>query len=848
MSSANTEAVPPPLSHHDDDDTSRLLLQQQALQSTALELKKQALTCKQQGNVSEALDLLKQAKALDSIQVDSSWEDGNDDDDDDETNQNESLKLLPPLYWKKVALLYKQQGNVERAKKALIRSKQHETQLLLGKKEQDQTQQKHAETTTRTATDDGSTTTDTNTTTQEQAVSQALHEQDQDHESDADEDNMDLLETASSSPDTFTTNEMMDQDMMTEFQQAGMPIPTMAEYDKHILESKKLALHHKQLGDISKATQHLRVAKQLEAVKAALQQLGAGTTTETVNNATDDEDNLDPNAWMGSLNAEENELLRELFDETSDNRQMDNEELLMDDARGGDTLTVEEIESMDDRDLLDFIAMMGRSSLPTVEKLHDRAKQQQQRAVEHKKTNNLDKAKLALLDSKRAKMQADRLEVILTKLDQQDGDDPNIDETNHVSLEDLEKLMNGSNKKAVVKPNTQVVPPPPPQQQQQDPWLSKPSAEIKAEVLRLKNAKQIKEASQLLQILKQVLQKEQEQAEVEKCSQIKDTLRQQLEVCETQLRLWLYYTWFIDPTTGANERKKWVEYSNNCQQAIHSIDTNGSSSVIMTASSESDLQTLQDDVVSMLDQGLQVSHQSNDSKLGLDNELELSVLSVLGIEQNEKFQRALKKDKKARESQRTVAIRIDAKVHLPLRSDDPTHPVLLQFKATMMETKHNDGTKFYCQFDPDNSKQRLKLPNRESKEWKILRRRMESKTVQLSIFLTREQPDRNKGQKGSSWFFGRGNDDKPDNEDTTQENSDVLLGKIAIELSDLLSTTCVVGDFPLIMNGKAIGGFARVSLRSFPAVFDNPPSSIGSTLPTHDVYRNVLGIEFTDRK
>ncbi|KAG7370543.1 hypothetical protein IV203_019113 [Nitzschia inconspicua] len=844
MSPTTTEAAASSslVSQHDDDATaSRLHIHQQALQSTVLELKKQALTCKQQGDVSEALDLLKQAKAVETIQVDFCW-----DEDEDNHNDNESLKLLPPLYWKKLALLYKQQGNVDRAKKALLRSKQQqETQLLFEKQEQeqeqDQTQQKDGKTTTRTASPSA---TNTTTHSQDQAVSQALHEQDQDHESDADadEDNLDLFETSSSSPNTFTTNEMMDQDMMTEFQQAGMPVPTMAEYDKHILESKKLALHHKQLGDIPKATQHLRVAKQLEAVKAALQQMGAGTEDTIDNN---DEDDLDPSAWMGSLNAEENELLKELFDETSGNQQMDNnEELLIDMPRGGDTLTVEEIESMDDRDLLDFIAMMGRSSLPTVEQLCDRAKQQQQRAVEHKKTNNLDKAKLALLDSKRAKMQADRLEAILTRLDQQDGDGPNADENNHVSLEDLENLMNGSNKKAVAKPNTQVAQPsPPPPQQQQDPWFSKPSAEIKAEVLRLKNAKQIKEASQLLQILKQVLQKEQEQAEIEKCSQMKDSLRQQLEACETQLRLWLYYTWFIDPITGANEHKKWEEYSNNCQQAIHSIDTNGSSSVTMTVSSESDLRTLQDDVVSLLDQGLQVSHQCNDYNLGLDNELELSVLSVLDIEQNEKFQRALKKDKKAGESQRNAVIRIDAKVHLPLLSDDPTHPVLLQFKATMMETKHNDGTKFQCQFDPNTSKQRLKLPSRESKEWKILRRRMESKTVQLNIFLTREQQDRNKGQKGSSWFFGRGNDDRADNEDTTQENSDVLLGKIAIELSNLLSTTCVAGDFPLIMNGKAIGGVARVSLRSFPAVSDNPPSSVGSTLPAHDVYKNGLVVE-----
>jgi len=122
-------------------DDALQLIQKQARHFTILDLKKRALLEKQKGNTQHALSYFKQAK---QIEQEDQAEQADDNDNDDAPSYSSTLSL----FWKQVALLCKQAGDISKAKQALMHSKE------LEKQEQKNEIQNDAENTTATVIDD----------------------------------------------------------------------------------------------------------------------------------------------------------------------------------------------------------------------------------------------------------------------------------------------------------------------------------------------------------------------------------------------------------------------------------------------------------------------------------------------------------------------------------------------------------------------------------------------------------------------------------------------------------------------------------------------------------------------
>merc|ERR1712008_87963 len=185
-------------------------------------------------------------------------------------------------------------------------------------------------------------------------------------------------------------------------------------------------------------------------------------------------------------------------------------------------------------DVIELVEMMGTDALPSVEDVTNKINDHTSKAISYKKEGNIDMAKHHLIESKKSKLLAMRLGEIYRKLDAKKKkkgggfDDPDNDDNNDVSMDALEALMDGGGvkKTPAPAPAPESVAPP-----AVDPWLLKPSSEIKAEVIRLKNEKNVKEATRVLQLFKQKLKQEQEEAEKLKRSKMIAMIEQRLDVC-----------------------------------------------------------------------------------------------------------------------------------------------------------------------------------------------------------------------------------------------------------------------------------------------------------------------------
>jgi hypothetical protein len=780
----------------------------EARRHVVVELKKKALAAKHGGDLALALAYMKQSKTIESSVVPppSLSDDEEDEDEEDDGDSGDDRRLVyPSLYWRKVAVLYTQSGDQERAGRALARAKRMESKE--GRDQDDPPVAKEQPTPPQpppTIEDDDDH--DHDDVQQQQQDGDVDDIDDVDIEMDVDVDVTELDNV------TFTVEEMMDEEMMAEFCSGGMPVPSHEQYGAKILECKKLALSCKQGGDVSQAMDHLRRAKQLEKVQSTLQAM-AGDGLTTTGTATND----GPSSWMDTLNAEESELLGELMMGTKpDSGPMDE---LGDDASSShpkEALSTEEMESMDDGDLFDFVDMMGLSSLPTVKELEEESAQYQKQALEYKQSGNIDMAKRSLLNSKRSKAQADRIGSILRKLQSKaaDGDDlPPTAES--VNLEELEALAdgngNGQRSRAAVQ-DTNPAPPP-------NPWLSKPSAEIKLEVVRLKDAKQVKEATELLQILKRVVQKEKEEAELERRREVVQRIEKRLGDCDVQVRLWQYYWWFVDAAIGFKQYTQWTSFASNCKQAVRDIQTKGSESVGVSAGSTDDddnpLLRLDDDAVDIVERGIHAAAASsclNDTS-DPGNYIEVSVLGVFNLHDNEKLRRVWNKRRQvsadAPDSSDRPSIRVDAKVQLPLHPDDPSQPVHIQFHPT--GTVIEEASISYT-FDPraDEARRRIYLPKPGTKQLKTIVRRTETKAVQVSVYLTHDQRPATEQSASRSWLFRR---DVPNDVSVSDKVApDTLLGKATVEIRQLLARNCITGDVPLMMNAKKSGGTVRLAI------------------------------------
>eukprot|EP00531_Pseudo-nitzschia_arenysensis_P001079 CAMPEP_0116134360 /NCGR_PEP_ID=MMETSP0329-20121206/10603_1 /TAXON_ID=697910 /ORGANISM="Pseudo-nitzschia arenysensis, Strain B593" /LENGTH=908 /DNA_ID=CAMNT_0003629063 /DNA_START=203 /DNA_END=2926 /DNA_ORIENTATION=- len=879
---------------------------------TILDLKKRALAAKQGGDLETAMGCLKQAKKLEA--EDSKGGGG---DDDDEPPYSSTL----PLFWKKVALLCKQAGDIDRAKQALVYSKELEaaetetpeveppveemTDSTAKPKGDTQPQMiatsasaiqdlpppvydsivdspppappaydnllqncqvegveneeeaamlaelmgvgggaKRTEAPKRNVTSNGTRSQSPPTTNNESTVVDTTSNES--ILSTANEANDIVDAVAGPSTMSFTDEELMDEEMMLEFATGGASgIPTQEEYASKVLTYKKLALKFKQEGNIPKATQNLRFAKQLEKVALALK-------IEAERPMDPQDDN-----WLETLDPEESELLGELLNPSQQASGGDSE-------IGGttDKLTLEDLEEMnDDNDIMELVEMMGPDALPTVEEVTAKITEEKQNALKHKQEGNIELAKSSLLKSKKTKLLAVRLAEIYRKLEakkiksnDQDGDES--EENMPVSMEALEALVDGGKSK-----DAEVATPPPKKSEPpKDPWLLKPSIEIKAEVIRLKNEKHVKEATRLLQLFKKKIAQEKEEAERQKVAKMTSTIQKRLDVCITQRQLWQYYQWFGKETAiGAGQYREWTAYEKECQKAICSLKTQGSSSVIMAPmvskaatgtgnggnpQSNRKLYLLEDDVTSLVESCTNETTFAAEKAATNDqfpnfleeNALEVAILGLFGLEQNEKVQKILSKKPKSEKATLATCpdVRIQAKLQLPIQPDDPSKPCLFDLEpsdlAIMSAPRPGTKAEFKYSFDSssDSSRKQVSLPRKDPKHERTLLRRMETKTIQLSVFYLHNQNKRKEAaealasaaNKKKSWFFGRGEAKKSETDLDSQENEskDLFLGKVTIELKSLLSRGCLAGDYPILVNSKAIGGVLRVCLRTRPVL------------------------------
>ena len=781
-------------------------VQEQALKSTTLELKKQALVAKKDGNITVALQLLQQSKDIEKISMSS----------------NEQHNSLPSLYWKRLAILYKQAGRMEEAKIALLRSKEiDESQDLEKKDTESETITTDNEQVVENKNNEVSicdTGNDNVETEEDQTLLAELNEKNSKND-----DIQNIDETMSSSM-TFTVTEMMDEEMMTEFKTAGMTIPSKEVYSNEIVNYKKKALQYKQHNEIQKATQSLRVAKQLEKVLQALQSIDVVELTT----------NEDPSSWMQTLTAEESELLGELLTSDQNNNFDDDEQAILL-TRASETLTVEELDTMNDQDIFDFVEMMGIASLPTVEKLQDDAIQYQKQAIEYKQAGNIDNAKTSLLNAKRSKAQAERLAKILVRL-QESTESATASGTQEVSIDDLEALVNKRSERKETKAKKEQTSPSP-----KDSWHSKPSAEIKSEIIRLKNEKQVKEATRLLDILKQVLSQEQQRIEKENDEKLIKDIDERVRVCNIQERLWHFYSWYIDPSFGTEQYNAWEKFKEDCKDAIKQIQAKGTNSIKVSNQTQDSSSKLyawpNDDIDEIL--GC-CQHSSADSNSHNDD-FEIAVLKIFSLNENERLRKLLSKKQKEAILESHLYVRIDAKVPLLHSSNDSSQPLHIEFAASN-STKVDENSHF--EFD-ESSRKRFALPRDESRHAKSLKRRIETKAVQFTVYLTcldHRQQDSSK----VSWFFNQRRHSEVANDEGNDK--DVMLGKVSIELRQLFERNWIAGDYPLMINNKNVGGVLRMCLRIHPSILGKKTNeNARRPSPEAQLYNDGLKFDIENR-
>jgi hypothetical protein len=566
----------------------------------------------------------------------------------------------------------------------------------------------------------------------------------------------------------------------------------------------------------------------------------------------------------------------------------------------------------DDNDVIDIVEMMGTNALPTVEDVTETINDEKQKAVKYKKEGNIELAKSSLLKSKKAKVQAMRLAEIYRKLEARkkkgDGGGTESDGENDtpISMEALEALVGGDPKQREAATETPEKPP-----TLKDPWLLKPAAEIKAEVIRLKNEKKVQEATRLLRLFKQKLAEEQKAADQKMVAKMVATIQKRLDICTTQRRLWQYYQWFGKETTvGAGQYQAWTTFAQDCQKAIGVFQTEGSTSVTMVPRSSEAAGTtnvksprqkmylLEDDLTSLVEHctndttAAATSSSTADSDADADpipnfleeNALEVAVLGLFKMEENEKLQKILAKKPK---SQKGILmdppdVRIHAKLQLPIQPDDPSKPLIFDLEPSDLSlsrqclsattSKTSRGSKSSVgsnmvefRYDFDSSSQscrkQIALPRKVPKHERALLRRVETKTIQLSVFYLHNQNHRKEVAaaaaaalpKKKSWFFGFGESksSQSDVDVNETETKDSFLGKVTIEFKPVLYRGCLTADFPILVNSRPIGGVLRVCLRTRPVLdpdryeghswlpSDGAPASLSIT-----AYKKALSFSF----
>jgi hypothetical protein len=693
----------------------------------------------------------------------------------DELNLNADDLSHSAAAWKKLAVHFKKKGDISTAKHALLRAKQIEKRQ---KEEEQRPREEYrgndagpgephgkegGEPTKQpqNAEESGPPKEDRGETEQEEKPPQPDDEEASAKEGGGGEeeecDDEELNALLGGGSVTFTDEEMKDEEMMTMFRLENMPgIPTDDEYRARILSHKREALALKNAGDVAGARQQLQTARQLDKVRIALSHMNEGLGLRI----HDDRD-----GWLEELNQADSAAVGEILDAGSRNA-------------GGVQLDVDELLEMSSAEIRDAVDM--GMELPSVEDILSQANEKKALAIQCKRDGQLDQAKAALLESKRLSGAAVKLQSVPTK--QQQGDKGEQD----ISMEALESLLDDSTNKA-------TGPAPKQQQQQKEPKeaASPPltTEELKQEAIRLRNEGHMAEATRVFKMYKEALKKEADIAEKRRCQEIVENIRREVSLAQQQQSLFRFYERFVDAEAGASQMKRWNDYARQCEDAADLMEKRGSSnSLIVSRRTKSGLSRIEDD---MLTDVLECGAEESEERL------EVAILDLRNMDENKTFHK-LRGENESNAAAGHV-LRVDVTIQIPPSEEERDHSVELVFES---DPSFEFGSEYRF-----GSSRFVNVPRGDSKFAEIVRRRMEKRKIQISVHYAPLEEKR----KGS-WFGGRSGSSKALS--SAEENPPSLLGKVVLELNELLKRNCVAGDFPLTYARKAVGGSVGLVLRT----------------------------------
>jgi hypothetical protein len=777
----------------------------------------------------------------------------------DSTTEDEAVVSVEELQrqildCKRLALARKREGDIESAKQALLQSRRLQLQLDEAVKSSVSppavalAPAPVSDTTTRTATTETSTCAPPPSTDSETADGEATEPpvtETTDNagsiDDDDDDDDSQLLQqldynqddaddeaiSDQNHPSSFSLSEMMDLEMIREFATGGLPIPSLEDYQAKIESCKRSALSFKQQNKTKEALQQMRCLKQLHAVYKALEPIFDGVAVTGLVGPGDEDET-----------EEEKALLRELLLADENSEHFDG------DAMGGSTsLELDDLIEMDLSEIQDAMAL--GMQLPSVETIQKQVNEQKSLALQLKQSGDLEGAKAALVKFKTWSQHASAVEQLLenakktSRLLQLDADPENTIEAitpNDIREEDLETFL-----AADEKPPNSVKPSKP------KPPAPKSSEELRQEAIRLRDEKKLTEATAVLKLYKEALAQESQEAEMKERKEIIQRLQTETETALKQQDRFYFYQELANSEVGSQQIQAWFRYADLCRKVATLVRTKGSKAVTITTEGKEDgpaaagsLRLLPEDLTDVI-------RTATDPT---DERVECCILDVMELHVNKSFQ-TLGKNSKLSNVPDWIQLETHVSIQLPLNVTETDKPINLYFYSRPIErqifwdsVRDNDKDRqqeldsgisqspedewskrgrvaFASSKDgngsnavAEESHQYLTLARGDSKFAKTLLRRMERRKITVTVHCHQHHgPSANQSaanNKLKGWFGG--GKGKQDSKDAMEPLS---LGKVVLETKDLLEHCCIVGEYPLIGNGKRpVGGKLRLCMRT----------------------------------
>jgi len=743
--------------------------------ASAEDLKRRAVALQQEGDVDGAREALQAARALEFADTSPS-------------------DLTDPVRLKQLAVYLKKKGDIAAAKEALIRAKHLEKEAVAAPAPAARTEEEEdlrekdvcaSSSAVETKEEESAAERDASAVAEvpikEEGGDAAAEDESWNEEEPVDDEALNAL--LGEGPVTYSEEEMLDEEMITMFRLGGMSVPTNDEYQAKVLSSKRKALALKNAGDIAAAKEELTRAKQFEKVRIALSHMDEGLGLRI----HDDKD-----GWLEELNQEDSAAVGEILTNGKTT------------CANSVQLDVNDIEGMSPQELLDA-ADMGMD-LPSADDVLAKAEEKKTLALTYKNEGNIDAAKIALLDYKKMQATAAKMQSIRQRQGQPD-------DGGQISMEALESLLDDE-PKATVSPKQQEQPIKAPAR----PPLS--AEELKQKAVQLRNENNLKEATAVFKLYKEALAKEAEGAEKKRCQEIVDSLKAEISLAEQQRRLFTFYARFVDAQSGAEQLTKWNKYATQCTHAVRLVEKQGSEAVIITRNAIKSAALLRMDEEKLVDY---IDGAADAS----DGRLEVAVLDVRNVHENKTFRKLLSENNKEGidpPPSTPHTLRVEVTIQIPPTEEERDKPVELLFESppcTELGQEYQFGTSQY-----------VDVPRGDSKFAETVRRRMERRKLQISVHHVRQQEE----EKKKGWFGG--STSNPSSSSSEQSSPPThLLGKVVLELKELLTRNCMAGDFALTTAKKDVGGTLGLVVRTgvpFDAVAQQRETDkIDTTLTPH---------------